>query len=248
MPQPLSATDRQMYLPGAREVRCGPSMVRQVAEIGQCAAVGHRIARVHAQVENRHFELIGIGVGRRQLVLDVEDYPYLRSRRAVDESADLFHEHSNMHGHGLERLPARERQQALHQQLGALSGLHGVHNEPLLPLTPHAAPVQQIQAADDRHQQVVEVVGYATRELTHGIKLLRLMQSLLGVLSIRQLERLRDDGHHQPTAVADRPERKIKPPPAADRKIHMDFLAHDAAGRGSLHRGANGLRQTRRGG
>jgi hypothetical protein len=55
--------------------------------------------------------------------------------------------------------------------------------------------LEHVEAADDRHQQVVEVVRHAARELAHALQLLALAQRLLRLLQLGRGELL---GRHVP--------------------------------------------------
>ena len=80
----------------------------------------------------------------------------------------------------LQRLAPRECEQALHQSLGPLRRLKRTTDQPLFALAADAAPLQHIEAADDRGQKIVEVVGDAAGELSHRLEFLRLAQRILG--------------------------------------------------------------------
>ncbi len=76
----------------------------------------------------------------------------------------------------LQFLAARERQQSLGQGRATLGRLYRVGDQALAPVVGGKPLLQQVQTAQHRHQQVVEVVGDATGQLTDRIELLRLEQ------------------------------------------------------------------------
>ena len=86
----------------------------------------------------------------------------------------------------IERLPAREGQQPVGQRRGALGGAlrGGDVAVELVDAALRHARLQQLQAAGDAGQQVVEVVREAAGELAHRLHLLRLAQLLLQLLAL----------------------------------------------------------------
>ncbi len=59
--------------------------------------------------------------------------------------------------------------------------MQGSGDETLLPRPLGAAALKHIQSADDRCEQVVEVMGHAACELPHRLHLLGLAQGLFGL-------------------------------------------------------------------
>jgi hypothetical protein len=161
----------------------------------QLAALGHGVARVDAQVEQRVLQLPGVGVHvpqpDRGHVLQFD----LRAERAAQQLFHVAHQPVGVDGLGLQRLAAREGQQPVRERGGALHRALRHADVALhvggLALQP--APVHQLQAAADGRQQVVEVVRQAARELAHGLELLALAQLLARVVEFgRALLLLRD--------------------------------------------------------
>ena len=63
---------------------------------------------------------------------------------------------------------------------------------------------QQSGVARDRHQQVVEVVRDTTRQLDHGLDLLRLPEALFGLPAVGDIALYRDEMGHLPLVIPDR--------------------------------------------
>ena len=88
---------------------------------------------------------------------------------------------------GIERLLAREGEQAAGQRGGALGALQGHVARPADAWAAGRSPssgscaADRVQPAHDHGQQIVEVVRHAAGELAHGLHLLRLAQLLLGL-------------------------------------------------------------------
>ena len=87
----------------------------------------------------------------------------------------------------LERMLAREGEQALHQRRGALGGLAGIGEPAAHALLAVEAAQREIEIADDRGEQIVEVVRDAAGEAADRLHLLRLPQCFLGRLAARDL-------------------------------------------------------------
>ena len=87
----------------------------------------------------------------------------------------------------LQVLPAREGQQALCQRSAPLGTLHGAVHQAQQVGVAADTTVEQVEVGDHRHQQVVEVVRDAARELPDRLQLLRLPQLLLGLSQTRLL-------------------------------------------------------------
>ena len=111
----------------------------------------------------------------------------------------------------IERLAAREGEQAVGQGGGALGRAHrglGVALDVLRPSLRDAG-LHEVEGADDAGEQVVEVVGDAAGELAHRLHLLGLAQRLLGVaqgLGLLLLARdVAADGMNEPLVRDGRP-------------------------------------------
>src|SRR4029077_5896084 len=86
---------------------------------------------------------------------------------------------------------------------------------------------QELEAADDRHQEIVEVVRRAAGELAHGLHLLRFAQTALGRLLFGDVAR--DLGESDDlAAIADRIDDHIRPE-AGDVLAHAPAFGLEAA-------------------
>ena len=77
-------------------------------------------------------------------------------------------------------------------------------------------------------------MGDAAGELADRFHLLRVPDRFLGGPSLGDLDRFRHDGDNRALFIAHRAHLEIEPAPAADRQVHMNFLAHDFAARDLL--------------
>ena len=148
---------------------------------GQFAAVGHGVARVDAQVEDRHLELVAVGLGRGQIVANHDPQLDFGPERAADQPGHAVDQFGQVDRGRLERLAASEGEQPLDEYLGAFGRLERTVDQPPLALAAQPAPQQHVERTDDRGQQIVEVMRHSAGELAHRFEFLRLAQRLLGL-------------------------------------------------------------------
>ena len=107
----------------------------------------------------------------------------LRPDRAPDQVRHAEDELVDVGRLGVERLAPREGEEAVRQRCRALRGPLGCDEVAIEVVDPplcHAL-LQEVQAARDAGQQVVEIVREAAGELAHSLHLLALAQRLLGL-------------------------------------------------------------------
>ena len=150
---------------------------------GEPAAVGHRVARVHREVDDHLFELARIhphppGVRRRhEGQVDVlSDQPLEEIRRVLDQLVQVEHLR-------LEHLLAAEREQLVRERRRAGRGLvDEVELAPQRVARRHPSEGELAPAAD-HGQQVVEIVRDAARQLADALHPLGVEQLQLELLS-----------------------------------------------------------------
>ena len=145
----------------------------------QPPAFGHRVACIDRQVEDRHFELVGIDHHRIEPGGDDDRQLDLRAERGGQQPAQFVEQRCQRHAAHLEWLATGEGKQALDQHFGAFGRLQRAVDQAVLALAAHLATAQYIQPADDRAEQVVEIVCYPARQLPDRFQLLGLTQGLL---------------------------------------------------------------------
>ena len=99
-----------------------------------------------------------------------------RIERAADQVVHALEQSADVDRPRSEILPPREGEQPLHQCRRAARRLQRGVDQPLSTRRSRQAPTQQIEVADDRGEQVVEVVGDAAGQLAERLQLLRLVQ------------------------------------------------------------------------
>ena len=145
---------------------------------GQLPAVGHRVARVDRQVHDHLLELVGIGAHAAELRRQhgherdmLADQPPQHAVHLRDHAIEIEH-------FGLQHLSAAVREQLSRQRCRSLGGFANLFHVPPFRVPRWKIPEQELRVAEDGGEQVVEIVGDATRELAHGFHLLRLPELL----------------------------------------------------------------------
>ena len=175
MPTPVSLTDTQTYSPGLRR-RPAPTVSVRVSMVMRAAA-RHRVAGVDRQVEDRELELVGVDPRRRQVGRAGDIDLDRRPDRAGERSLIPLEQPADVDRARLQVLAAGEGEQALDQGRRAARGLERDVDQPVRScLAGGNLAAQQVEVADDRGQQIVEVVGDPAGELAERLQLLRLVQ------------------------------------------------------------------------
>tara|TARA_R110000868_G_scaffold349849_2_gene611177 strand:- start:3024 stop:3281 length:258 start_codon:yes stop_codon:yes gene_type:complete len=68
---------------------------------GQSASSLHGVSCIDRQIEKRHLDLVGIGLGRLKVVVDVEQHLDTRPTGAYDQIAHLIDKRAHVDGRGL---------------------------------------------------------------------------------------------------------------------------------------------------
>ena len=136
------------------------------------SAMRHGIARIDDQIEQRHFQLIGVGRGLGQIAAgtafrSITDGPNARSSNsAMPRTRDRY-----VDGLHVEFLAACEHQHALCQRRAALRTAHGIVDQ-ALDRGVRITAAGDFKAADNGGQKVVEVVRDPAGELSESLHLL----------------------------------------------------------------------------
>ncbi len=131
---------------------------------------------------------------RRQFDLQL----YGRPERAEQQRAHVFDQHGQVDRGLVQFLLAREGEHARSERGAALGTGPGVVHQTQQRRVGRHAPAQQFQAAEHRHQQIVEVVGDTAGEVAQRFHLVQLLQRLFGGDAFTDIQRLR----HQRDDVA----------------------------------------------
>ena len=103
-------------------------------------------------------------------------YPYARTARPLKQLLHAGDQLSQIHRLGFKLLPPSESQQALGQRRTPLRALTRIVEQAQHPRIVRQPLPEQVEAAQDRHQQIVEVVRDPAGELADGVHLLRFEQ------------------------------------------------------------------------
>ena len=174
-------------LPGA-QVGILPAIA--VVEIGvggfdsQFAAVGHRIAGIDGEIEDRGFELGGIDFDRPDTAGADDFERHVFAERTAEKIGKPVEQPVDVDRGRIERLLPGERQQPFGQGRGALGAVHRIADALGEFQVRRIGPgfeqaLRRLQIADDDGEQVVEIMGDAAGQVADGIELLRLPQRFL---------------------------------------------------------------------
>ena len=186
--------DRHPHISARRRVVRPSAFEREVHRRDrQLAAIGHGVACVQAEIQQRGLDLAGIDHRRPQIGREIGDHPDTPSQRARGQGNQLRHQTVEVSGARGQTLPPGERQQPRGQVGAALHGAGRACDQRVQPVRVgfrhnlrhlSNAVLHQFQVAQDGREHVVEIVGDAARELSHGLELLCLMQGRLGLFAL----------------------------------------------------------------
>ncbi len=145
------------------------------------AALGHGIAGIGGEIEDRQFQLIAVGQHWLQIFGKARFDTNARSERTAQQPGDALHQLRDIHRFGLEFLTPGEGQHALGQRDTAQGPLGGVLQQTGDFRRVADAFLHDLEIAENHRQQVVEVMGDAAAELADRLHLLRLEQRLAGL-------------------------------------------------------------------
>jgi hypothetical protein len=140
------------------------------------AAAFHGVAGVHGEIEQRHFQLVRVGLDRPQRERETHLDPERWAQRPLKQIRHAAHEFGDVDRFLIEFLVSREREHALGQGLASLRALHGVFKQRRAFGVVGQALAQKLETAEHRGQQVVEIMGDAAGELADRFHLLRLTE------------------------------------------------------------------------
>ena len=110
------------------------------------------------------------------MIVDRQDDLDPRPDRASQQLLDIANQGADRQRPRLQGLAPREGEQPLDQRLRACGGLHGAIDQLRRACVMRVAVRQQVERAQDRGQQIVEIVGDAAGQLAERLHLLRLAQ------------------------------------------------------------------------
>ena len=174
MPVPVSVTERhdiaaRLQMPGSfvdRPLVRGDDDASRRWASRRCAF----IARLRSASSSWLASAITLRQAERKAGLDLHG----RAERALQQIRHAADQVGDVDGLEFQLLPARESQHALRQCRAALRALQRVVEKLLSCGSCGQAPFQKFEAAQDRHQKIVEVMRDAAGEVADGFHLLRL--------------------------------------------------------------------------
>ena len=140
----------------------------------QPAAKRHRVTGIQRKVEQSQFELVGIDLDRRYGVSNSVSIS-ISARASAAASRPCCRPARGSDTARFQLLPPRESEQALGQCRAALGALDRAVDQALKPGVLRNLFPKQFEIAENRHQQIVEVVRDAAGELAQSFELLHLV-------------------------------------------------------------------------
>ena len=168
-------------------------------------ALGHRVPCIHDQVHEDLLDLSGVRLDPPQIFPAPERQLDVGADETPQHALDAVDHHVQVEHLGLEHLAAAEGEE-LARERGRAQGrlLHLADLAQQLVLGSQL-PLDHLAVAQDRGQDVVEVVGHAPGEPPHGFHLLRLAELLLQALALGaglRLAQLALDGRRQAIEIS----------------------------------------------
>src|SRR5262249_31282748 len=146
---------------------------------GDRAAAGHRVSRVHHQVDEHELELVRVRIhGRKasgKIGRDMDRGP----ERASNKVAHAGHKPRHIDAPWSKILPPREAKKALRQGGTALGALNGAIDESAHAPVGRRMLAEQVEVDENHCQEIVEVMGNTAGQLADGLHLLTLVELLL---------------------------------------------------------------------
>jgi hypothetical protein len=203
----------------------------------ELAAGRHRVARVQGQVQDHLLELGPVGPqiagARVQIHLEFDLLADEAPQHGLDAGRDIVHG-QNLR---LEHLAAAEGQKLLSQAGGPLGGVADAGHV-LGQVGPGRLVEGEVREADDRGQDVVEVVGDAAGEAADRLELAGLEQLGLQAVQLARVLHQRDCAQDPAALVRDRGEVGPDVDRAAVLGVARQLLLDDGcAGENARHEG-----------
>ena len=164
----------------------------------QLAALGHRVAGVDRQVQDRALELVRVGARDQAPVRRLQrgQQPHRVRQRAHQQLRGIGHHLADIDRARRQRLLAREGQQPADQVGAAVRGLQRRRQELGQLRIARMAVAQRGEVADHHRQHVVEIVRDAAGELADRLHLLRLRDGHLRLLDLADIDRQHEAAQH----------------------------------------------------
>ncbi|CAM2138225.1 hypothetical protein PT2222_100181 [Paraburkholderia tropica] len=154
-----------------RKALAGPE--RDIARAHrEAAAVGHGVARVDGEIDEREFEFGDVDVHGPHAFVDIDDERDLRAQRRAQQFAARGQPASGVDRLVAQRLLARHAEQLARERLAALE--RALDRREFAFERGRAAPPRDLHVGGDDHQQIVEVVRDAADEIAERFHLARL--------------------------------------------------------------------------
>ena len=147
----------------------------------------HRVASVDRQVDEDLFHRCGIDHDGSQIGRERGDQLHVLVDQTAQQFLELLHQRIDVDQLRLQHLPAAEREQLSRERRRALPGRLNLQQIRTQRILLRDLVEDQVAIAENRGQQIVEVVGHSACELTDRLHLLRLAELLFEPAPLRDV-------------------------------------------------------------
>ncbi len=153
----------------------------------EASTIRHRITRVHREIHDDLLELARVGLHGPAIGCDPDPDRHVLAQQTAQQLFQLQDEFVQAQHLGRHHLLAAEREQLPRQHGGPLRRAPDVEQAFAIGIVRLHVLEHQVGRAQDRGQEIVEVVRHSGRETPYGLHLLRLAELLLEPLSLRHV-------------------------------------------------------------
>ena len=150
----------------------------------QCPALRHGVAGIEDKVDQRQLQLGLVDeqepVGRRPGAIDL----HRTAKRRLDQRRDRTAQRKRVNAGRRQVLLSRKRHHPPNQFRALLGRMLHLVQDQLVPIAHRKSALEQVDSADHRGEQIVEIMGNAAGQLAKRIHLLDLQQLPFQLLAV----------------------------------------------------------------
>ena len=163
---------------------------------GQLAPARHGVTRVDRKVHDDLLHLPRIGLDAPDIFRQHRDETHVLAQQAAQHVVHVAHDEVQIEHARLEHLLAAEGEQLPRQRRRALGGLANLRHVLMQNMIRRKLLQGHIAVAENRREDVVEIMRHAAGQLPDGLHFLRLLKLFLQFLALRHIARIEDDSGH----------------------------------------------------
>lgn len=162
----------------------------------ESAALGHRVAGIHGEVDHHLFQLACVCLHCSQCRLELRDHLDVLAQKSPQQPLQIGHEFVEVEHAHVQDLLAAEREELTCEPGGAIGCLANLFKIGSQRRERRETIQEQADIAEDSGQHVVEIVGNAPCEPSHRLHLLRLQELALERAAFRHVPGIDHDATH----------------------------------------------------